>query len=180
MFLWPSVLRTCVVFIAVVWAVTSVILWVALSGILRWEGGVCYSLCMTKGQEEKGLVCPEEVNAEEQRTGFLPQTLRNLASATSLPTACESSWYLWNASWDMLLCVHPCMLSHVRLFATLWAVACQDPLSMGFSRREYWSRLLFPNPGVLPDPGIEPTSPALQVNSLLPSHQGSPWDVISF
>ena len=55
-------------------------------------------------------------------------------------------------------------LSHVRLFATPWTVACQTPLSMGFSRQEYWSGLPFPPPGDLPDPGIEPAtfmSPAL-------------------
>ena len=40
--------------------------------------------------------------------------------------------------------------------ATLWTVACQPPLSMGFSRQEYWSGLPFPSPGDLPDPGIEP------------------------
>ena len=52
-------------------------------------------------------------------------------------------------------------LSHVWLFATPWTVACQAPLSIGFSRREYWSGLPFPSTGVLLDPGIEPTSPAL-------------------
>ena len=52
-------------------------------------------------------------------------------------------------------------LSHVRLFETLWTVAPQAPLSMGFSRQEYWSGLPFPSPGDLPDPGIEPRSPAL-------------------
>ena len=54
--------------------------------------------------------------------------------------------------------------SHVRLFATQQAVACQAPLSMGFSRQEYWSGLPCPPPGDLPDSGIEPmslTSPAL-------------------
>ena len=54
-----------------------------------------------------------------------------------------------------------CMLSHfshVRLFVTLWAVAHQAPLSTGFSRQEYWSRLSFPSPGDLPNPGIEPVS----------------------
>ena len=51
--------------------------------------------------------------------------------------------------------------SRVRLFATLWTVAYQAPLSMGFSRQEYWSRLPFPSPGGLPDPGIKPRSPAL-------------------
>ena len=43
----------------------------------------------------------------------------------------------------------------------LWTVACQAPLSMGFYRQEYWSGLLFPSPGYLPDPGTEPMSPAL-------------------
>ena len=48
----------------------------------------------------------------------------------------------------------------------LWAVSCQAPLSMGFSRQEYWSGLPFPSPGDLPDPGIEPGSPALQADDL--------------
>ena len=61
------------------------------------------------------------------------------------------------------------MLSHfsrVRLFATPGAVACQAPLSTEFSREEYWSGLPFLPPGDLPDPGIEPGSPALQADSL--------------
>ena len=45
-------------------------------------------------------------------------------------------------------------------------ITCQAPLSMGFSRHEYWSGLPFPSPGDLPDPGIEPGSPALQADSL--------------
>ena len=56
------------------------------------------------------------------------------------------------------MCVQ--LLSRVRLFATLWTVARQAPLSMGFSRQEYWSGLLFPSPGDLANPGIEPASPA--------------------
>ena len=58
------------------------------------------------------------------------------------------------------------MLSCVQLFATLWTVACQAPLSMKFSRQEYWNGLPFPSPGDLPDPGSEPRSPALQSDSL--------------
>ena len=54
-------------------------------------------------------------------------------------------------------------LSRVRLFATPWTVAHQAPPSMGFSRQEYWSGLPFPSPGDLPNPGIEPRSPALEV-----------------
>ena len=55
-------------------------------------------------------------------------------------------------------------LSRVRLFAIPWTVVYQASLSMGFSRQEYWSGLPFPSPGDLPDPGIEPRSPALQVD----------------
>ena len=54
----------------------------------------------------------------------------------------------------------------VRLFATPWTVAYQAPLFMGFSRQEYWSGLPFPPPGDLPDPGIEPGSPALEADAL--------------
>ena len=56
------------------------------------------------------------------------------------------------------VCVCVCMLSHlscVQLFVTLWTVACQAPLSMGFSRQEHWSGLLCPPPGDLPNPGIK-------------------------
>ena len=68
------------------------------------------------------------------------------------------------------------MLSHVQLFATQWTIACQAPLSMGFSRQEYPSGLPCPPPGDLLDPGIGLASPALQVDSLPPSHQGSPLE----
>ena len=51
--------------------------------------------------------------------------------------------------------------SRVRLFATPWTLAYQAPQYMGFSRQEYWSGLAFPSSGDLPDPGIEPVSPAL-------------------
>ena len=64
---------------------------------------------------------------------------------------------------------------------TPWIVACQAPLSMGFSRQEYWSGLPFPPPGVLPNPGIRTSSPeslALQVDSLLLSHCESPFYTI--
>ena len=57
-----------------------------------------------------------------------------------------------------------CVFSHfspVQLFPTPWTAARQAPLSMGFSRQEYWSRLPCPPPGDLPDPGIEPVSHAL-------------------
>ena len=61
------------------------------------------------------------------------------------------SWHLWHACMGNGFC-------RVWLCATLWTVAHQALLSMGFSRQEYWSGLLFPSPGDLPDPGIKPAS----------------------
>ena len=58
------------------------------------------------------------------------------------------------------------VLSHVQLFAAPWTVAYQAPLSMEFSSQEYWSGFPFPSLGDLPDPGIEPRSPALQADTL--------------
>ena len=60
------------------------------------------------------------------------------------------------------------------LFATPWIVARQASLSMGFSRREYWSGLPFPSPEDLPNPGIKPRSPALQADSLPAEPPGKP------
>ena len=65
-------------------------------------------------------------------------------------------------------------LSRVQLFATPWTIAHQAPLSMGFSRQEYWSGLPFPSPGDLPNPGIEPRSPALQADALSSEPPGKP------
>ena len=66
------------------------------------------------------------------------------------------------------------MLSHVRLFATPWTEARQAPLSMGFSRQEYWSGLSCPPPGDLPNPGIKLRSPMLQADSLQTEPPGKP------
>ena len=70
-------------------------------------------------------------------------------------------------------------LSCVQLFATPWTVAYKVPPSMEFSRQEHWSGLPFPSPGHLPDPGVEPVSPALQADAFTClSHQGSPSQVL--
>ena len=66
------------------------------------------------------------------------------------------------------------LLSCVRLFVTPWTVAHQAPPYMGFSRQEYWSGLLFPSPGDLPYPGIEPRSPTLQADALTSEAPGKP------
>ena len=70
----------------------------------------------------------------------------------------------------MRVCVQS--LSHVRFFATLWTVAHQAPLFMGFSRQEYWSGLPFPSPGDLPSTGVQPGPPALQTDTLLSEPPG--------
>ena len=79
-------------------------------------------------------------------------------------------WYCHYTKLKCICCVRKWKkvksLSRVRLFVTPWTVAYQDPLSMGFSRQEYWRGLPFPSPGDLPDPGVEPRSPALQADSL--------------
>ena len=75
--------------------------------------------------------------------------------------ACHSNLRLLRT--PLHVCVLSCF-SPVRLFVILWTVARQAPLSVGFSRQEYWSGLLRAPPGDLPDPGIKPmslTSPAL-------------------
>ena len=64
---------------------------------------------------------------------------------------------------------HVCVLtrfSRVQLLATPWTITCQGPPSMGFFRQEYWSGVPFPSPGDLPNPEIEPRSPALKADSL--------------
>ena len=72
------------------------------------------------------------------------------------------------------MCMHTQSLQSCLILVTLWTVAHQAPLSMGFSRQVYWSGLPFPSPGYLPNSGIETASPALQEDSLPLSHQGSP------
>ena len=78
---------------------------------------------------------------------------------------------------DVRISVPLCVLSHFShfwLFGTPWIVAHQDPLSMGFSRQEYWRGLPLPSPGDLLHPGTEPASLAWQANSLTLGHWGSP------
>ena len=66
------------------------------------------------------------------------------------------------------------LLSFVQCFATLWTVACQAPLSVGFSRQGYWNGLQLPSPGDLSEPGIKPGSSALQADSLPSEPPGNP------
>ena len=69
------------------------------------------------------------------------------------------------------------MLNCVQFLLTPWTVACQAPLSIGFPRQEYWSGLLFPSPGDLPDSRIEPESPALASTFFTTESPGKPQHV---
>ena len=84
-----------------------------------------------------------------------------LDTAHSLPAMIEKDLVLLHPLSSQTISSNQCILgyfSHVQLFATTWTVALQASLSMGFSTKGYWSGLLFPAPGDLPDPGIEPVS----------------------
>ena len=76
--------------------------------------------------------------------------------------------------WNTLLGGGRLVAKSCPTLAAPWTVACQAPLSMRFSRQEYWSGLPFPSPGDLPDPGIEPRSPELQADSFPTELQGKP------
>ena len=99
---------------------------------------------------------------------------------TSSTSECVLIWKYVHVCVCVCLPTHMCTLCHfssVWLFATLWMVAHQTFLSMGFFRQEYWHGLPCPSPGGLPVLGIEPMSPtahALQADSFGLSHQGSP------
>ena len=71
-------------------------------------------------------------------------------------------------------------LSRVQLFVTPWTAGHQTPASMGFPRQEYWSALPFPSPEDLPDPGIEPGSPALQADALTSEPREKPKGEMGF
>ena len=75
---------------------------------------------------------------------------------------------------NWILICEKCRSVVSNFFATPWTVVCQAPLSMEFSRQEYWSGQPFPSPGDLPDPGIEPMSSTLQADSLLSVPPGKP------
>ena len=98
-----------------------------------------------------------------------PQALSGMGSET--PASSVRSWIIDKTGGLVVLVAKSCLT-----LATPWTVACQAPLSMEFSRQEPCSGLPVPPPGDLPDPGIEPKSPAWQANSLPPSHLGSPLE----
>ena len=82
----------------------------------------------------------------------------------------------------VIISQHMCELSsfsHIQLFATAWTTACQSPLSMGFSRHEYWSGLPFPPLGNPPDPGMEPMSPVSPALAGGCFTSGTTWEALN-
>ena len=129
--------------------------------LLVWQTAVStgplLSACLQREREE-GSVIPGVSSSEDTWMGPLgsgtlrhPQPLE-VSSALTVP---PGHWVVSDS------------------FSTPWTVGRQAPLSVGFSRKEYWSGLRFPSSGCLPDPGIEPRSPTLQADSL-PAEKGSP------
>ena len=106
------------------------------------------SMGLSRQKNWKGFLCPPP--SDPPNPGIEPKSLTSPALAGGFFTT-SSTWERKKVK----------SLSRVRLFVTPWTVAYQAPQSMGFSRQEYWSGLPFPSPGDLPDPGIEPRSPAL-------------------
>jgi len=123
---------------------------------LQWEHGALTS-------EGQWLFSPVEAISQTGTKGeewvFWMQKLNDLRNVSD-KDAMKSSPRLMHA------CVLLSRFSHVQLFATPWTIAHQAPLSMGFSRQEYWSGSPCPPPGDLPDTGIKPRSLALQEDSL--------------
>ena len=94
-------------------------------------------------------------------SGFIFLFWWSISSFSMIPKILERVWKNLYKSLFLIniLCVGTQLLSPVQLFLTLWTVAHQPPVSMGFSRQEYWSGLPCPPPGDVPYPGVEPVSP---------------------
>ena len=133
----------------------------------QWTIGHQAPLSMGFYKQEYWSVLPYPPPEDLSNPGIEPVSLMSAALAgsslplapTGKPTHCYKLSHL---------------LSCVQLFVTPWTVSHQAPLSMGFSRQEYWSGLPFPSPGDLPGPGIKPRSPALQADALTSEPPGKP------
>ena len=116
---------------------------------------------------------PGEFHGQRTLVGYSPWLHRELEMTEQLTLTFHF----------VCVCVCVCVCEHAHncawLSAILWTISHQAPLSMGFSRQEYWSVLPFPSPEDLLDPEIEPGSPTLQADSLLPDPPGKPYILLS-
>ena len=133
------------------------------------------SMGLSRQEYWSGLPCPSPRDLSDP--GIKPSSLIS-------PALAGKEGFFLPLTWETLVCItsKPCysvgggglVAKSCLTFVTPWTVACQAPLSMGFSRQEHWSGLLFASPGNLPNPGIEPGCPALQADSLLTELWGKP------
>ena len=136
---------------------------------LQWKNvtPIISSILASKSNKHKNLNLINSLNLTinlqkiQERESNLLNSIREIQSAKF--RNCRKN------NMHMLRC-----FSHVWFFVTPWTVAHQALLSMGFSRQGYWSGLPFPSPGELPDPGIEPRSPALRAGALPSEPPGKP------
>ena len=134
-----------------------------------WTVALQVPLSMGFSRQEYWNGLPFSSPGDLSNPGIKPTSLKSATLAGGFFTTSKHHLGSPFASWK----VKVKLLSCVRLFATLWTVAYQALLSMGFSRQEYWSGVPFPSPGDLPNPGIKPGSPALAGRFFLPlSHLG--------
>ena len=103
------------------------------------------------------------------------QASLSITNSWTYSNSCPSRWWCHPTISSSFIPFSGGLVTKSRLtLVTPWTIACPAPLSTGFSRQEYWIGLPFPSPGVLPDPGIEPGSPALQTDSLPTELWGKP------
>ena len=148
----------------------------------HWLKGHEFEQALGVGDGQGSLACCSPWGCKESDT---TEQLSNLTEQKkqSWDLLQEKIWeniFMTTRYWLNPVYVLSCC-SRFWLFTTLWAIACQAPQSMEFSRQEYWSGLPCPPPGDLPNPGIElesPAFPALQEDSLLLSHWGNPREWI--
>ena len=119
------------------------------------------------------ILLPGKSHGQRSLVGYSPWGRK---SETQLSTHIK----LWPVVGEIRKGLKVKLLSCVRLFATPWTVAHQASQSMEFSRQEYWSGLPFPSPGDLPNPGIEPRSPTLQVDALPSEPPGKPMERLTY
>ena len=136
---------------------------------------ICFRLISSSAQRKPALCYPSfSINLDNLAYWMLNMGFYCQNSCLFRKRIGVRSWFSLGKihfSWYTYVLSH---FSCVQLFQILWTVACQAPLSMGFSRQEYWSGLSFPSPGDLPDRGTESWCLALQVDSLSSEPPGKP------